>query len=114
MSHFKIELLNDSKKPEIDNGIYRCYAYEDGVIPPKTGSLINLGFKLQVPKEYFIHVFSTSVKSLGGVGDSDYRGIYNLIVYNDKDTPLSYKKNEYVGNFCLIKVKTPVIEVINE
>jgi len=109
MNDFKIEYLPNATKIKKENGLYKCYAYEDGCIDPNKGGLINIGFKLQVTKDYFIHVFSPVFKALGGVGDSDYRGVYSVIVFNDTKSVISYKKGDYVGNFAIIKTLTPVI-----
>ncbi|WUR04546.1 deoxyuridine 5'-triphosphate nucleotidohydrolase [Vairimorpha necatrix] len=101
---FKIEYLPGASKIQNINGIYKCFAYEDGFIDPNKGGLISVGFKMQVTKEYFIYVFSTKYHGLGGVGDSDYRGIFNIIVFNNTEEVIKYKKGEYVGNISIIRI----------
>ena len=101
---FNLELLKDSKPPTLLSSIYTCYAYTPTTIHPNTTSLVNIGFKLQVPPSHFVHVFSTKYKALGGVGDSDYRGVYNVIVFNDTEDCIYIEKGDEVGCICFIEI----------
>lgn len=113
MESVKIEILPGGQSPIYENGYYKCFLSEDGEIPANSGGLICLGIKIQIPNTHFINVFSTTYKSLGGVGDSDYRGPMYLIVYNNSSAPLKYKKGDQAGNFRLVKIRTPPLEMVN-
>lgn len=113
MEKVEIEVLPGGQKPIYENGCYKCFLSEDGEIPANSGGLISLGVKIKIPNTHFINVFSATYKSLGGVGDSDYRGPMYLIVYNNSSEPLKYKKGDQAAFFRLIKIRTPPIEMVN-
>ncbi|KAF9763102.1 Deoxyuridine 5'-triphosphate nucleotidohydrolase [Nosema granulosis] len=112
METVKIEVLPGGRKPEYENGLYKCFLSEDGEIPANTGGLVPIGVRIKIPNTHFINVFSKTLKSLGGVGDSDYRGPMYLIIFNNSSEPLKYKKGDQAGFFSLIKIRTPPIEMV--
>lgn len=109
---FKLELLPTASIPSKSHTHYNCYSYNTLKIKPSTTALVNIGFKLQIPFSHFIYVYSTKYKALGGVGDSDYRGVYSVIIFNDTNEDILIEKGEFVGCISFIEIECPKIVVI--
>ncbi|EOB15227.1 deoxyuridine 5'triphosphate nucleotidohydrolase [Nosema bombycis CQ1] len=109
----KIEVLEGGRKPVYENGIYKCFVSQDTEIQPKSGGLVPMGVKIKVPNTHFINVRGTMFRTLGGVGDSDYRGPMYFIVYNNTCEPMIFKQGDQAGHFVIVKIRTPPLELLN-
>jgi dUTP pyrophosphatase len=101
--------ISDAKPPKYVNGIYKVYASEAGSILPWRGGKIKAGFRLRIPAEYYARISASTVKVLGGVVDSDYRGEICVIVYNDSGEDFVYKTGDEIGEMSVLKIATPML-----
>lgn len=80
-------------KASIDAAGYDMYSFEDTIIPPNSTKIISTGIKLAIPEGFYGKICTRSslakgrVTTSGGIIDSDYRGIVNIIVNNNNDSP---------------------------
>lgn len=112
METIQIVIINNAKPPMYTNGIHKMYASESGVVPPKVGAKISVGFRIKIPENCFGKIQSSTVRTLGGVVDSDYRGEICAIVYNDTEESFVYEKGDEVAEMAICEISTPEIEVV--
>jgi dUTP pyrophosphatase len=112
-STVEVLLIGKSKPPRCMNGIYKVYASEAGTIPPHRGGRIKTGFKLRIPGDHYARITASAVKALGGVIDSDYRGEVCVLVYNDMEREFVFREGDEVGEMCVLKIVTPVLQEAN-
>ena len=81
-----------------DAAAYDLYAAENKDVLPKSNAIVSLDLRWTIPKGFFGKVFSRSglflnheITAEAGVIDSGYRGIVQVILFNNSDDVFSVK-----------------------
>jgi len=126
MKNLKIKLLSDYVKLPTRGSSgaagWDVYCPAHISIAPQQTYLIKLGFKLEIPKGYYISLLlrsSWGKKGLTmphGVGiiDEDYRGEMGLLIKNDTNKLISIKQDERVAQIILQEYEVFDWEIVDE
>jgi dUTP pyrophosphatase len=96
MENVKIKFLNDKAtlptKGSVDSAGWDLYAAESVIIEPYQTKKIGTGLSMELPSNTFMAIYPRSglaskqglrLANCVGVCDSDYRGEYCVVLYND-------------------------------
>ncbi|KAL6120550.1 hypothetical protein NUSPORA_02703 [Nucleospora cyclopteri] len=106
---FKIQRVHENAKiPDFTNNGYNIYAVEETEVKENTPIAIPTGLKMSFEKNYCAFISKYSLKTLGGLIDSDYRGEVKVIVISK--TPRIVKKGEIIAKMHMLEIVCPEIE----
>lgn len=103
--------------------LYACLNGNTVMIQPHKTFVVSLGFAMAMPKGWVGLIFPRSSLSLlkglrlaNGVGviDSDYRGEWRLLIYNDTNTTQIIEDGEKIAQVIFIKYKDVVFYPVKE
>lgn len=93
---------------------YDLSSVEHKIVPARGSALISTGLRLQFPEDCFCHILPRSGLAVkhgihvgAGVCDSDYRGIYNVLLFNHKDQDFEVKPGDRIAQFVLQRIYLP-------
>ncbi len=81
---------------------------------------IDLGFKCAIPQGYYARLEVRSswgvkgLRTVSGIIDSDYRGVWKLCVMNTTDSPLVVDKNERIGQILFCRLYDITFNCVDE
>lgn len=93
------------------------------VIPPNKHCSIRSGFCTSIPKGYFASVYARSgmgckrglrLANSVGVIDSDYRGEWLVVLYNDSDENQTIHHGDRIAQFAILPVLTTELIEVSE
>ena len=105
--HFKyLKLDKNTLNPVYKNGVYLLYPLDDFIIQPNSISRVGVGFSVEFPKYYFAEATGVynDILNFAGVIDSDYRGEYNILIFNRTDRIVEIKKDDICGIIQFIEI----------
>lgn len=117
----KIELLDEKCNPErmSEHAVgFDLKANGDFRLEPKTPTLVNAGFKLELPPGYEAQIRPRSglalkagitILNTPGTIDPDYRGVVGVIMFNTTDKPVWIKSYERIAQMIINKVEIPTV-----
>lgn len=116
----EIKIISDTAtiptKAHPDDACYDIYAdteNEPVVIYPQSKAVIHTGFQTKIPRGYFAAIFPRSglackynVRLANSVAviDSNYRGEWYIVLYNDSDEERVIHHGDRIAQFCLVPV----------
>lgn len=102
----KIKLLHPDAKTPIygspESAGFDFYATKDVIISPGSSEVFSTGVSLELPKGFCLQLWGRSglakkgIFPVGGLGDSDYRGEYKVILRNQGTEPAIIKKGDRI------------------
>ena len=99
---------------------YDVFAYNDKLIPKHSAKKICVGTKLEIPSGIYAEFKTRSSYALknlnvvGGVIDSDYRGLLYVCLRNDNDLDYLVKQNDKIAQLIFYKCIYPEFNVVKE
>jgi len=117
----KIELLDEKCKPErmSENAVgFDIKSNGDFTLKPKTPTLVNAGFRLELPPEYEAQIRPRSglalkhgitVLNTPGTIDPDFRGVVCVIMFNTTDEPFHIKSHDRIAQMVINKIEIPEV-----
>jgi len=117
----RIELLDEKCKPErmSEHAVgFDLKANGDFRLEPKIPTLVNAGFKLELPPGYEAQIRPRSglalkagitILNTPGTIDPDYRGVVCVIMFNTTDRTIHIKSYERIAQMIINKVEIPNI-----
>ena len=104
-----------------DAAVYDQYSCEPAIIPPRTRKLVNTGISIAAPiARLYARIAPRSglaVKGLDigtGVGDSDYRGLINVLLINNSDTPFQINTGDRMAQLILKGIENLECNIVAE
>jgi len=92
------------------NGHYTLYALEDSLLMGNVSFPIRTGIKMAIPNNYCAMIVSNgTIKCLGGLIDSDYRGELKVIAIGPTDRTI--KRGESIAKMFVLEIESPELEV---
>lgn len=118
------KLHPDAKIPEFalegDAGM-DLFSIEDIVLKPGERIACRTGIAIKIPNGYAGLIWDKSgpshkfgIKTLGGVGDSNYTGEYLVGLVNLSDDDFVIKKGQKIAQILFQKIEIPEVEEVNE
>ena len=81
------------------------------IIQPRQIVLVSIGIKVKIPDGYYGQIADRSglalkhgIKTMGGVIDSDYRGIVGVILINLSDEAFEVKAGDRIAQLIIVKI----------
>lgn len=117
----KIELLDEKCKPErmSEHAVgFDIKAGGEFILAPKTPTLVNAGFRLELPPGYEAQIRPRSglalksgitVLNTPGTIDPDYRGLVGVIMFNTSDKDFHINKYDRIAQMIINKIETPIV-----
>ena len=99
--------------------LYACTGRGSVTIAPHTTEGIGTGLSIEIPEGYFGAVFARSglaskqglrPANCVGVCDSDYRGEYIVMLYNDSDSPRTVLDGDRIAQLVVLPYLTVEFE----
>lgn len=97
------------------------FAPEDVIIPPHERKQIPLGFAIEIPSGYVALVWDRGgmaakkgIHSIAGVIDSNYRGDFNVILYNTTDEPYQITAGDKIAQMLIQQHETVTFTEVEE
>ena len=120
----KIKKLHEDAKIPIHatpgSAGFDLYSIEDKEIKPGETAKISTGIALEIPPGYCIQLWGRSglevkgVHKLAGLGDSDYRGEYWIVLRNSSEKTYKVKKHDRIAQGILLPVFQVDFEEVSE
>lgn len=117
----KIELLDEKCKPErmSEHAVgFDIKAGGEFILAPKTPTLVNAGFRLELPPGYEAQIRPRSglalksgitVLNTPGTIDPDFRGVVCVIMFNTTNEPFHIKNHDRIAQMIINKVEIPTV-----
>jgi dUTP pyrophosphatase len=100
------------------------YSCEDKLLKPGERYAFKTGLAMEIPKGYVGLVWDKSglssnhgLHTFAGVGDSGYRGEWQIIISNLSDSPYAFEKGDKIAQLLIQKVEHAKIieaDILNE
>jgi len=97
------------------------YAVEDVILWPNEPVAVPTGLAIQVPKNCVVLVWDKSgmalkqgIKTMAGVGDSNYRGEYKIVLLNTTNQYQYIKKGQKVAQILIQPIVQAEVEEVSE
>jgi dUTP pyrophosphatase len=130
MIHIRVKKLRSGAKLPTSGSayaagydLYACMETETVTIAPKETAKIGTGLAVEIPEGYFGAVFARSgiatkrglrPANCVGVCDSDYRGEYIVVLYNDSDVPQTVANGDRIAQLVILPYLAAVFEEADE
>jgi len=93
---------------------YDLSSIEHKIVPARGSALISTGLRMQFPDDCFGHILPRSGLAVkhgihvgAGVGDSDYRGVYHVMLFNHKDEDFEVMPGDRIAQLVLQRIYLP-------
>jgi dUTP pyrophosphatase len=103
-----------------DAGIDLC-SIEDLIIKPGERACVATGIAMEIPRGFVSLIWDKSgiavkggIKTMAGVCDCNYRGEYNVVMFNTSNVDYVVKKGEKIAQVLIQPVEEPEIEEVLE
>ena len=97
------------------------FAVEDVILWPNEPVAVPTGLAIQVPKNCVVLVWDKSgmalkqgIKTMAGVGDSNYRGEYKIVLLNTTNQYQYIKKGQKVAQILIQPIVQAEVEEVSE
>lgn len=97
------------------------YAIEDVVLWPNEPVGVPTGISMELPKGYVALIWDKSglalkegIKTMAGVGDSNYRGEYKIVLLNTTNQYYYVKKGQKIAQILIQPIMKAEIEEVSE
>jgi dUTP pyrophosphatase len=123
MKELKVVLLHDKavppKRAYNSNG-FDLHAYGNHIISVNETKIISTGFAAELDPGYVALVWdrgslgSQGITTLAGVIDSDYRGIWSVVLHNLSDQQFLINHGDKIAQFLIHRVEHPEVIIVKE
>jgi len=93
---------------------YDLSSVERKTVPARGRALISTGLCIKVPEDCFCHILPRSGLAVkhgihvgAGVGDSDYRGVYHVVLFNHNDTDFEVMVGDRIAQLVIQRIYLP-------
>ena len=93
---------------------YDISSVERKTIPARGSALVSTGLRMQFPDDCFCHILPRSGLAVkhgihvgAGVGDSDYMGVYHVLLFNHKDKDFEVLPGDRIAQIVLQRIYLP-------
>lgn len=99
---------------------FDLYAVEEKIMHPGETSLIHTGISLEIEKGYCWQFWDRSgmgakgITCFGGLGDSDYRGEFKVILHNATKDPYKIEKGDRIIQVVPVPIVKAAFEQVEE
>lgn len=99
---------------------FDIYSVEDVEIPPKSLKIIHTGISLEIEEGYCWQVWGRSsfgskgIDVFGGLGDSDYRGEFKIMLYNSNESVFKISIGDRIAQIVPVPIVRAIFEEKNE
>ena len=98
---------------------YDLYSTMDCILLSRTFRRISTGLRIQLPSDCYGRIAPRSslavkgVSILGGVIDSDYRGVILVIMHNTSYQDIQLRKGDRIAQLIIEKCASPQVRVVD-
>ena len=117
------KLHPDAKMPiyaSEDAAAFDLYSVEEKVIGPGVTEKIGTGIALEFENGYGLQFWDRSglgakgIHHFAGLGDSDYRGEYRVVLHNSTNAPYKIEKGDRIIQAVIVSVPRAEFEEVSE
>jgi len=120
----KIKKLHEDAKIPIHategSAGFDFYSVEEKEINPGETVFVNTGLAIEIPEGFCLQMWGRSglevkgIQKLAGLGDSDYRGEYKIVLRNSSKEPYKIEKHDRIAQGVLLPVFQAEFEEVSE
>lgn len=98
---------------------YDLYAYESGVIPANSQTIVDTKIAVAIPKGFGGFIWARSglsvkncIETGAGVIDCDYRGEIKVVLYNHSNTQFAFAKGMRIAQLVIVPLPDIIVNEV--